>query len=269
MNFPGFSSVQTSTTVDPTLSASATPKLSNADADTFAEIALGLINAPTASTTSPAGVKLANNLVNDNVAAASGTAASGTAASGTAASGTAASGTAASGTAAPAASTVTPAASNLEQNSAAGGATSGSTNTGSTPTTTATPPAPVVLTQGQTDTIFGSVLTPAQYLNNIMARIQTGSPVPGNTPLTVSQTLTLALNESYSTPESPYLECSDPTAAAQLVARIAGPNANVMVPNVAGMSQPPSAPAGWVGDYTIGYTTQSSGFNDSAETFTS
>jgi hypothetical protein len=87
--------------------------------------------------------------------------------------------------------------------------------------------------------------------------------------MTVAQTLQQALDDSYSTPENPYVESSDPTAAAALVAQIAGPNANLMVPTTATMTFPPAAPAGWVGDYTVGYTTQSSGFNDSTETFSS
>jgi hypothetical protein len=117
--------------------------------------------------------------------------------------------------------------------------------------------------------MFSCVLTPAQYLQNVMAQIQSGAPTSSDNPMTVAEVLQQALNDNYSTPQNPYAECSDPAAAAALIARIAGPNANVMVPTVAGMTTAyvPSTPAGWVGNYTMGYATQSSGFNDASETF--
>jgi hypothetical protein len=87
--------------------------------------------------------------------------------------------------------------------------------------------------------------------------------------MTVAQTLQQALDDTYSTPQNPYVESSDPAAAAALVARIAGPNANLMVPTATTMTFPPAAPSGWVGDYAVGYTTQSTGFNDATETFSS
>jgi len=126
---------------------------------------------------------------------------------------------------------------------------------------------PVALNSSQTQSIFSSVLTPAQYLENAMAEIQAGAPISSDTPMTVAQVLQQILNNNYSTPENPYAECSDPTAAAALIARIAGPNANVVVPTVASMTAAPARPAGFVGNYTVGYATQSSGFNDAGETF--
>jgi hypothetical protein len=129
--------------------------------------------------------------------------------------------------------------------------------------------APVTLTPSQTQSMFSSVLTPAQYLENAMAEIQAGSPTSSDTPMTVAEVLQQLLINNYSTPQNPYAECSDPAAAAALIARIAGPNADVMVPTVAGMTAAyiPATPAGWVGNYTVGYATQSSEFNDAAETF--
>ncbi|HEV2198877.1 MAG TPA: hypothetical protein VGR73_03580 [Bryobacteraceae bacterium] len=129
--------------------------------------------------------------------------------------------------------------------------------------------APAALASPQSRSMFSCVLTPAQYLENVMAEIQSGAPTSSDAPMTVAEVLQQALANNYSTPENPYAECSDPAAAAALIARIAGPNANVMVPTVAGMTTAytPATPAGWVGNYTIGYATQSSGFNDAGETF--
>jgi hypothetical protein len=127
--------------------------------------------------------------------------------------------------------------------------------------------APVALTSPQTQSMFSCVLTPAQYLENAMAEIQAGSPTSGDTPMTVAEVLQQVLANNYSTPQNTYAECSDPAAAAALIARIAGPNADVMVPTAAGMANIPTTPAGWVGSYTVGYATQSSGFNDAGETF--
>jgi hypothetical protein len=238
MNFPGFSSVQGSNGGSGDYNPRVNPNLSGSDGATFVEVALGLIDSPSTAATSSAPSTLANN-----------TRANTTLANNTLISNSVATAPVAAAAPASAIASAAPA-----ENSAA--------------TTTASS-TPIVLTQAQTDSIFSAVLTPAQYLNNVMARIQTGSPVPGDTPLTVTQTLQQALDDSYSTPENPYVECSNPTAAAALVAQIAGPNANLMVPTAATMTFPPAAPAGWVGNYTVGYATQSSGFNDATETFSS
>jgi hypothetical protein len=229
MNFPGFTSVQGSDAASVDWNSRVNPKTDGSNDASFVEIALGLIESPAPAATS--------------------------AANATPLSGNAFVAPVASAPLAAAAANAAPA-DNQVATTPASGPTSASY-------------VHVTLTSSQTDSIFGAVLTPAQYLNNIMARIQTGSPVGGDTPMTVAQALQHALDDTYSTPQNPYAESSDPSAAAALVARIAGPNANLMVPTATTMIYPPAAPAGWVGDYAVGYTTQSTGFNDATETFSS
>jgi hypothetical protein len=236
MNFPGFSSVQGSNGLGGDWNPRVNPTPGGSEDATFAEVALGLIESPAAAA-APAANATPLNSAPANSSLVNNT-------------------TVNNGTAAPLAA--------APLVIAVASATSADPKVATTPSAYV----PVTLTQSLTDSIFSGVLTPAQYLNNVMARIQTGSPVGGDTPMTVTQALQQALGD-YSTPQSPYAECSDPSAAAALVAQIAGPNANLMVSTAAKMTFPPAAPTGWVGDYTLAYATQSTGFNDATETFAS
>jgi len=247
MIFPGFPSIQNGSGVS---NPPANPRLGGSGDASFVEIALGLISQPASPTrstnTAPAAATPSDNKTGTIHASLE--------------------------RIAPAAVNAThadnsvarpPAAATRSTAAVASGALANS-NAAAAPVATA----PVALTSSQTQSMFSCVLTPAQYLENAMAEIQAGSPTSGDTPMTVAEVLQQVLN-NYSTPQNPYAECSDPAAAAALIARIAGPNADVMVPTVAGMTTAyvPTTPAGWVGNYTVGYATQSSGFNDAGETF--
>jgi hypothetical protein len=99
--------------------------------------------------------------------------------------------------------------------------------------------------------IYASLITPAQYLNNVMAAIQTGAPVGGDQPLTVTQTLQQALG-TYNDPSDPYYSEISGASGAALIAQVAGANANLLVPTAEGMSSSPMTPAGWAGNYVAG-----------------
>lgn len=119
---------------------------------------------------------------------------------------------------------------------------SNANNTSAPSTPSAAPAAP---------SIYGSLITPAQYLNNVMAAIQSGAPVGGDQPLTVTQALQQALS-AYNDPNDPYYAEISGSSGAALIAQIAGANAGLIVPTAAGMPSTPTTPAGWVGDYVAG-----------------